>query len=332
MKRILAVIFALMSLSCFAEDRDSLLVMFWNLENFFDHIDQGTGESDKEFSSYGTRRWTKKRFHVKCDAVAKSIMWIGEQYGRMPDVIGLAEIENRGVLYKLLNTTLLRKYDYRIVHFESSDRRGIDVALLFRRSSMDTVFTSLRTPEHDGHKMNTRDILHVRMRLCDGDEMDFIVNHHPSKYGGEEESSGRRVSAMQSMMELCDSLDSDIIISMGDFNDTPDAPAFRLTEDRLMNKARYLHQRGEGTIRYEGRWDMIDMFLVSPELDTCTVMEVCRIPFLTVRDTRHTGLKPFRTYSGPRYIGGVSDHYPIILIMNRDKIGVYKYYSSMCRH
>lgn len=322
MKRMLSVVFVFISLSCFAEDRDSLLVLFWNLENFFDHMDQGTGESDKEFSSYGTRRWTKKRFHVKCDAVAKSMMWIGEQYGRMPDVVGLAEIENKGVLYKLLNSTLLRKYDYRIVHFDSSDRRGIDVALLFRRSAMDTLFTSLKTPEYEGSKMNTRDILHVRMRLSDGNEMDFIVNHHPSKYGGEDESVGRRMSAMQSMMELCDSLDSDRIISMGDFNDTPDALAFRMTEDILMNKAEDLHQKGEGTIRFEGRWDMIDMFLVSPELDSCTVMEICRIPFLTIRDTKHTGMKPFRTYSGPRYTGGVSDHYPIVLIINFIRCGI----------
>ena len=112
-----------------AQDRDSLLVMFWNMENFFDWTDQGTGESDKEFSSFGERHWTKSKFYAKCDAIAKSLMWIADRYGRMPDVIGLAEVENRGVLDKLLNYTLLRKYDYSIVHRESGDRRGIDVAL-----------------------------------------------------------------------------------------------------------------------------------------------------------------------------------------------------------
>lgn len=86
---------------------DSLVVVFWNLENFFDHVDQGTGESDKEFSSYGSRHWSRKKFQTKCDAVAKSIMWMGDRYGRMPDLIGLAEIENKGVLTKLLRTTVL---------------------------------------------------------------------------------------------------------------------------------------------------------------------------------------------------------------------------------
>ena len=80
-----------------AQERDSLLVMFWNVENFFDWTDQGTGESDKEFSSYGDRHWTKSRFYSKCDAIAKSMMWVADRYGRMPDVIGLAEVENRGV-------------------------------------------------------------------------------------------------------------------------------------------------------------------------------------------------------------------------------------------
>ena len=98
-------------------------MVFWNVENFFDHVDGGTGESDNEFSSAGSRRWTARRFYEKCDAVAKSLLWIGEKYGRMPDVIGLAEVENKGVLVKLLNATLLRKYDYTIVHHESGDRR-----------------------------------------------------------------------------------------------------------------------------------------------------------------------------------------------------------------
>ena len=115
---------------------DSLVVVFWNLENFFDHVDQGTGESDKEFSSYGSRHWNRKKFQIKCDAVAKSIMWMGDRYGHLPDLIGLAEIENRGVLTKLLRSTLLRKHDYGIVHHDSGDRRGIDVAILYRKSVM----------------------------------------------------------------------------------------------------------------------------------------------------------------------------------------------------
>ena len=141
-------LFVLFEGSCYGKG-DSLVVMFWNVEKIieetlnlrdvrvFDYIDDGKGESDREFSSTGERYWTKKRFHAKCDAVAKTVLWMGDRYGRLPDVIGLAEVENRGVLARLLSSTLLRKYDYAIVHRESGDRRGIDVALLYRKSVMD---------------------------------------------------------------------------------------------------------------------------------------------------------------------------------------------------
>ena len=305
--------------SVVAQDERTMLAVFWNLENFFDYIDGGNGESDKEFSSYGSRHWTKKRFHTKCDAVAKSFLWITDRYGHMPDVIALAEIENRGVLNKLLNATLLRKYDYSIIHFDSGDRRGIDCAILYRRSSFELLNTTLKTPEYGGKVLSTRDILHAKFLSQRGKSFDVIVNHHPSKYGGARESEGRRAAAMNTLKELCDSLlvstRSDGIIAMGDFNDTPDSQPFDIIETTLVNKGISLYEKGEGSIRFEGKWDLIDMFLVSPEIDDITRMDVCRIPFLMVRDSGHPGEKPLRTYSGPRYIGGVSDHCPIILDM-----------------
>lgn len=313
MKRlvILVVIFLISDYSVYCQD--SLSVVFWNLENFFDYVDGGTGESDKEFSSTGSRHWTKKRFYAKCDAVAKAILWIGDRYGRMPDLIGLAEIENRGVLTKLLHSTLLRKYDYVVIHHDSGDRRGIDAAILYRKSSMTLESVSVKTPEHEGEKMATRDILHAGMCLADSCRLDFIVNHHPSKYGGEKESRGRREAAMMTLKELADSLGNENVIAMGDFNDTPDASSFEIIDGTLVNLGRTLHERGEGTIRYEGKWDLIDMFMVSPRLSSNAVMEVCRIPFLMTWERKHPGEKPLRTYSGPKYIGGVSDHCPIIL-------------------
>ncbi len=316
MKRLVAFIFCFAVIIVEAYGQEPALVLFWNLENFFDWADGGGGGSDREFSSSGSRHWSKRRFYAKCDAVAKGIMWIGDRYGRMPDVIGVAEIENKGVLQKMLKGTVLRKYDYDIVHCESGDRRGIDVALLYRKSSAEMLSSSVRTPSFEGRRMETRDILHVRLRLADGTEADFIVNHHPSKFGGEEESRGRREAAMTALKEMCDSLGNGNIIAMGDFNDTPDAEAFAIMEGTLVNLGAELHERGEGTIRYEGKWDMIDMFMVGGDLEERVVAEVCRIPFLMTRERKHPGEKPLRTYSGPRYTGGVSDHCPIILKLN----------------
>ena len=300
-------------------EEDGTLVMFWNLENFFDWTDQGTGESDREFSSMGERHWTRKRFYAKCDAISKTMMWMADRYGRMPDVAGFAEVENRRVLNMLLESTLLRKYGYEIVHFDSGDRRGIDVALIYRTEFFDKLGESVRTPESEGEKMDTRDILTVRLRRkSDGENVNFIVNHHPSKFGGSKASEGRRTAVMKSLSELCDSLlkspENAEIVAMGDFNDNPDGEQFALLEGILINKAGILHEKGEGTIRYEGKWDLIDMFMTSPDLAGRSEMHIEKVPFLMMRERKHPGEKPFRTYSGPRYIGGVSDHCPVVLI------------------
>lgn len=317
MKRIcIVIIFLCLSYSLQAQERDSILTVFWNLENFFDYTDQGTGESDTEFSSTGSRHWTKKRFYQKCDNIAKTLMWMQDIYGRMPDVVGFAEVENRGVLVRLLNSTLLRKFDYKIVHHDSGDRRGIDVALIYRSSSLSLVSQSLKTPEYEGERLSTRDILHTCLEDMNGHRTHFIVNHHPSKYGGARESEDRRNAAMEALLHMCDSISdisSSAMIAMGDFNDTPDAEAFSMVKGSLVNKGTDLHMKGEGSIRYEGKWDLIDMFLVSPDIDSLTQMEVCRIPFLMTWEKKHPGDKPLRTYSGPRYIGGVSDHCPVVL-------------------
>ena len=310
MKRLILVMLCVVGYSAHAQEKDSLLMMFWNVENFFDWTDQGTGESDREFSSYGERHWTKKRFYAKCDAIAKSLMWVGDCYGRIPDVVGFAEVENRGVLRKLLDYTVLRKYDYGIIHYDSNDRRGIDVALIYRKSVFKPLSHTLKAPSD----MATRDILHVEMELSRGDSIDFIVNHHPSKYGGEKESEYKRTEVMYLLKELCDSLHSEgrRIVAMGDFNDTPDGIQFSIVDDMLENKGVCLHERGEGTIRYKGKWELIDGFLVSRNLNTSD-MKILRIPFLMTYDRRYPGEKPHRTYSGPRYLGGVSDHCPIII-------------------
>lgn len=297
-----------------AQENEKKLAMFWNLENFFDWTDQGTGESDAEFSSYGKRHWTRKRFYTKCDAVSKTIFHIGDLYGKLPDVIGFAEIENRGVLEKLCSSTLLRKCGYRIVHFDSSDRRGIDVALLYRTTCYNHLSTSLRAPETDGKKLQTRDMLHISLKDLQTDEIyDYIVCHHPSKFGGEESSIPKRLAAMTALKEMCDSLGNRNIIVMGDFNDVPSAAQFDMLDDSLVNKSDSLHAAGRGTIRYEGKWDLIDMFLVSSNIEGHSVMDIPEVPFLMTRESRHAGEKPLRTYSGPRYIGGVSDHLPVVL-------------------
>ena len=322
MRLILVLTLLMVGAAAYSQDKDSLLAVFWNLENFFDYRDGGTGDSDAEFSAGGSRHWTAKKFYRKCEMISKSLFWIGDEYGTLPDVVGVAEVENRWVLERLLYSTMLRKYGYGIVHRDSRDRRGIDVALLYRSDRLQLVDKSFCVPLYSGAPMSTRDILHVKLRcLSSGGVYDFIVNHHPSKFGGAAQSEGRRSAAMESLAGVCDSLfaasagldDYKGVVAMGDFNDTPEAAQFSMLEGKLENACLDLFEKGEGTIRYEGKWDLIDMFWVSPSLYRRSRSEISRIPFLMTRDRKHPGEKPLRTYSGPRYLGGVSDHCPVVI-------------------
>jgi len=312
---------------------DTLRLMFWNLENFFDYRNDSTSVSDTEFSSRGERHWTRKRFTAKCNAIAKGILWAGGTEGGPPDVIGLAEVENAFVLKRLLQETALRKLDYKYVHFDSPDPRGIDVALLYRSTRLTLVDARPCHLFQADTILPTRDILLARFR-GPGGNLAVLVNHHPSKFSGAAASDARRRLAVERLRFLADSLSAlgeERIVAMGDFNDTPEKPVYKLLEPVFISLAEPLHRAGRGTIKYDGKWDLIDQFYVtpaclpsarSPEFPADSIplsgagaigMKVLYIPFLQVPDPAHGGTKPLRTYSGPRYLGGVSDHSPVWL-------------------
>lgn len=294
--------------------RDSVSVMFWNLENFFDWKNDSTSVSDSDFSSKGSRHWTRKRFQSKCNAIAKSILWVSEEEGFLPDIIGFAEVENAFALKRLLRSTALEKLDYEIVHFDSHDRRGIDVALLFRASRLTLKSAQPCHLYIGGAIIDTRDILLAEFLVPGGDSLAVLVNHHPSKYGGAALSDARREVAVNRLKSLVDSLiNYKYIVALGDFNDTPDNPVYKRLDTSLVNLSLPLHQEHLGTIRYNGEWELIDLCFASRALSEKSTLKILYIPFLMLPDRSHGGMKPFRTYSGPRYIGGVSDHCPIIL-------------------
>ena len=297
---------------------DTLDVMFWNLENFFDYFDGGENPSDSEYSSFGKRHWSKKKFQAKCNSVAKTILWVADKEGRLPDVAGFAEVENAVVLRRLLQTTLLSKTDYRWVHFDSPDHRGIDVALLYRRSLFSVESARpVRVRGPDGEQLATRDVLTVVLETGEGERVAFLVNHHPSKFGGKS-SEWKRRAAVEAMNGAVDSLRGAgvcSIVAMGDFNDTPEKPLYE--EIPLCNLGLPLAKKGQGSIRYGGKWELIDLFFVDEDTAADAEMEVLKVPFLMTRDNTHSGDKPFRTWQGPKYIGGTSDHCPVVLHVYR---------------
>ena len=290
---------------------DTLRMLFWNVENYFDWRDGGTSEADTEFSSKGARRWTARRFFAKSNAIAKTVLYLADEEGALPDLIGLAEVENRFVLRKLLSETALKKTDYGIIHYDSPDPRGIDVALLYRRGTLDTIRTfPVQVPG-----VQTREMLVAQLRLRGGDSLAIIVCHHPSKYGGAA-ADPKREAAVRRLAALSDSLQRVgwvRQVAIGDFNDTPESPLYKMLDQHYVNLAAPLSVRGEGTIRFQGCWELIDQCFIAPPLAPNATFRICNIPFLTVHDGAYAGQKPLRTYSGPRYLGGVSDHRPVLL-------------------
>ena len=276
--------------------RDSLFLVTWNLENFFDPRCDSTSVSEIEFSSKGGRRWSYRRFSAKCGGIAKTLLAAADRFGRLPDLVAFQEVENRRVLRKLLEETPFRKTDYRIVHYDSPDPRGIDCALLFRSSSLNLRYSApCHLYDSLGKVMRTRDILLAEFSDAKGGLVAVLVNHHPSKVGSN--SAGRREIAALRLRNLCDSLEAAgcvRIVAVGDFNRPmdwadPGCPG--------------------GTLKYEGRWERIDGCAMARG---CDVREtVLAFPFLLTKDSAHGGLKPLRTYNGPRYLGGLSDHLPV---------------------
>lgn len=311
------------------KENTQLLAMFWNLENFFDWKDTGISDSDREFSSLGDRRWTKSRFYAKRNAIVKSILWIADKAGHMPDAIGFAEVENSDVVRAIAKSDALKKYGYDYIHYDSPDPRGIDVALIYRKEVLELIDSR---PVKVGGKQNiskiglslddfkTRDILYTEFRHYEtGKKIYLLVNHHPSKYGGSKRSELKRLSAVLSLKHVCDSLklaESGNIVAMGDFNDDPDSDVFRMLENVMYCLANKKEFSGKGTIKFRGRREMIDLFFVSQSLLPFSKMKIVEIPFLLEPDKAFSGMKPKRTYSGPRYLGGVSDHLPILIYLS----------------
>jgi len=201
---------------------DSLRIMFWNVENLFDPFDDSL-TLDEEFTLQGIYGWTWSRFNRKLNNIYKVIMSAG---WNPPDIIGLAEVENRWVLERLIHETPLSKFEYRIIHKDSPDVRGIDVTLLYLPDSFKPIDKSfIHVSGFKSGDDPTRDILYVKGIVNYVDTVSLIVNHWPSRYPGQTETIHKRRTAALTLKRLTDSLlTADPlcrIIIMGDFNDEP---------------------------------------------------------------------------------------------------------------
>lgn len=305
-----------------------LLVMFWNVENYFDTYDNPS-TSDETFTPAGENHWNWKRFEKKRNDIAKTILLAADEYGEYPALIGLCEIENSFVLEELTENTPLARAGYSFLHKDSPDSRGIDVALLYRNE----IFAPLEE-HYIASSFPTRDILYTKGVLNGLDTIHIFVNHWPSKRGGDKSSSTKRKIVSHRARQVTDSIlqknPEANIIMMGDFNDTWESePLGNL--DHLVNLSRWA-EGNEGSYKYRESWSTIDQFLVSENLIKdnkshkgeflrqwiwCEKkMMIFTANHLLCEDEKYLGIKLRRTYSGPRYLGGISDHLPIFLQLN----------------
>ena len=329
-------------------------ILFWNLENYFDPFDDSLTR-DEEFTPKGRRHWSWKRFESKRNFIAKVLISIKDIAGGFPVVAGFSEVENRMVLEQLVTNTPLVKLGYKVIHRDSPDRRGIDVAMIYREE----FFTPLGVQSIGVHlpdSASTRDILQVEGILKSAnqraDTVVLFVVHFPSKISGAKHSSSRREIAAKTLREAINniqgrnfpecllksgSMPQRTIIVMGDFNDTPDSEVFDLfredfrilgeqflsgggTDANLYGNFKKEVEQGNlevvsGSIKYRGVWELIDNFMVSgPDWEKWK-FGIFGARMLLEVDFQYLGLKPRRTFIGPSYNAGVSDHLPVFIML-----------------
>lgn len=319
-------------------------IAFYNLENLFDTVNDSL-VYDEERTPEGRDRWTEKRYALKIERLARVLSETGRPIApAAPDLIGLCEAENRKVLEDLIRHPWLRTTAYGIVHFDSPDERGIDVALLYKMSAFSpTSFKSHRlllTEEEkgEGNRDYTRDQLVVG-GILDGEQLYVIVNHWPSRSGGQARSEPHRLEAARLNRQIIDSINSmDVnpkIISMGDLNDNPtDASLKRILKTEavpdsvrqgsLFNPMERLYRKGAGSLAYRDSWSLFDQILLSASLVHASDQGyrywqagIFNPPYLITKHGPFRGY-PYRTYSGGRYTGGYSDHFPVYVYLIRE--------------
>lgn len=356
MKRsfIVAALLLLMSLSASAQKtQQNYVIGFYNLENLFDTYDDPV-KNDNEFLPEGKNKWTQAKYEKKLHNMAKVIRSMADNNKRWHTILGISEIENRLVIEDLVSQPEIADANYQIVHYDSPDRRGVDVALLYKPDQF-TYLDSESIPfdfnsdidfsDTDTSYFKTRDILMVH-GLIAGEHFAFYVAHLPSRIGGKGgnlRSRGAEIIYNHSR-EMEAKYPGIKIVAMGDMNDNP-------TDDSM---AKYLHgqerlenvtptefyspyismlKAGYGSLCYQGVWSIYDLELVNYNLahapDGGLKIQpvtknhgkeyygvVFKRPWMTTQKGQYKGY-PFRTFSNGAFVGGYSDHYPTYIVIGK---------------
>jgi len=337
----LTVLILVLSASATAQEKTAYKVTcvgFYNLENLFDYEDD-TLINDEEYLPDGSKGWDSTRYANKLKNMSRVISEIGTKY--TPDglaVLGVSEIENRRVLEDLVAMPKIKDRKYKIVHFDSPDRRGVDVGLLYQEKYFKLKHATkypLYMPEDPDSR--TRDQLVVTGEM-DGEDVTFIVVHWRSRWGGQKASEYKRIAGAKITRHIIDSLfvinpDAKIVF-MGDLNDDPINVAVtdyvrakgkinKLKEGDMFNTMYKHYKNGNGTLAYRDVWNLFDQVIISQSFlseDASTYIyhaaEVFKRDYMIQTSGTYAGY-PLRTHGGGKYTNGYSDHFPAYIVLKK---------------
>ena len=315
-------------------------VVFYNLENLFDTIND-PNKNDEEYLPEGARKWTTYRYNQKLENMSRVLFDIAAEDRNFPTVIGVSEIENRLVLEDLLATQKLAKTNYRIVHYDSPDRRGVDCAFFYRPDQF-------KLEGSEAHKISfpgqpnflTRDLVAMWGKI-DGEPFYFIVSHWPSRLGGKERSQHSRDFVAAKCKHICDSVrtvnPNTKVVIMGDFNDdATDASVVevlgakgnmkKLEKTDMFNPFYAMLKAGYGTLAYRDSWNLFDNIVVSENLATGSTGalkvqkkegakfygNIFTRPYMIQQEGQYKNY-PLRSFVGSNFQNGYSDHFPVYI-------------------
>ncbi|MEM9545888.1 MAG: endonuclease/exonuclease/phosphatase family protein [Bacteroidota bacterium] len=342
MPRIITILFYTLSitvgLTAQEQQFKAVSVGFYNLENLFD-FERDTTIRDAEFTPWGRRAWTEQKYNEKQANMAYVISQMGIDVTPAGlSILGVSEVENKRVLEDLVKQESIADRNYQIVHHDSPDRRGIDVAMLYNPAHFEfrnLTMHNINFLFEDGDTLRTREIMHVEGFL-DGDFAHILINHWPSRSGGEKRSAPRRNKAAQTCVQIVDSLkmiDPNVkVIVMGDLNDDPTSTSTKgilrakgkvkdVGSKDMFNPMYDYYRRGLGSNAYRDNWSLFDQVILSPglldqEQDGYFYYKaiIFNKKYLIQRSGQYKGY-PFRTFSGDKYQGGYSDHFPVFVYL-----------------
>lgn len=336
------VLLVLLVVAFFAKaQQETVRVAFWNMENFFDPFVDST-KAYNAFTEDGMQHWTKSRFYKKRNNMYKAILAMSEN--RPLGIIGMCEVENEYVLGAIFDQTPLKKHNYRFVHYEGPDKRGIDPAIVYSLDHFQLVESAVfpyYNPEDTAY--HSRDILYAKFIGKQNDTLHVFVNHWPSRYSGELETVGSRSCSAAILRAKADSICASMpdgyqakIIMMGDLNDCPTDPSvydvLRARHPSEREEGCFINLFGkkdglgfEGTLKHQADWQIFDQIIVTEgvmdDREGLHYQEgsarIFHADFMLEDDEVYHGKKLFRTYIGPKYFGGFSDHLPVYIDLER---------------